>query len=270
MFIKAAQNLRAAFCVIRKILYISFMKKNTFLIIVIFLVIFLLDIDPIYAGPGGTIVKAFFKTWWGKLIMTVLAIIFLPLIIYVQIRESLGIRKSKKQLLLLGKINKDFLPLNLDKTVRNIFSRVYIAWNNEKMNEVSEYVSSWYWQNQQLVHLNQWKKENLKNYCKVEKIGKIKPLYLEISENKDLEGSKIAFRINATIKDYLKNRDTHKIVQGKNEYGEEEKIWILEYTNKKWVLDDIQNGELSLNFAKMTNIIPNSIMVSKSSPIKSS
>ncbi len=236
------------------------MKNFKFHILILLILFFFFDIDPVYAGPGGTVVKAIFKTWWGKAILSLIVIIFLPLIIYTQIREFIGVRKTKKQLLVLSKINKDFSWLNLDKTCRNIFSRVYVAWNNEKMQEVSEYVSSWYWQNQQLVVLDQWKKENLRNICQVEKIKKVKPLYLEISNEENLNGSRIAFSIEATIKDYLVNRETHKVVKGKNSYDDEEKIWILEYNEGKWVLDDIQDSSLTLAFAKMKNVIPLEIL----------
>ncbi|VXB58426.1 Tim44 domain-containing protein [Maribacter litoralis] len=232
------------------------MRKSHLIILVLVLALVLFDIDPMYAGPGGTVVKAIFKTWWGKVLLSILGIIFLPLTIYVYFREYFAVKNCKKQLLELGKRNKDFSWLNLDKNVRNIFNRVYIAWNNQDLKEASSYISHWYWQNQQLVHLDEWKKENLRNVCKVDGIKSVKPLYLEISEQENLEGSRIAFLITANIMDYLKNNDTHKIVQGSNKYDDEEKIWVMEYTDGQWVLDDIQDGQLSLAFAKTKNIIP--------------
>lgn len=232
------------------------MRKSHLIILVLVLALVLFDIDPMYAGPGGTVVKAIFKTWWGKVLLSILGIIFFPLTIYVYFREYFAVKNCKKQLLELGKRNKDFSWLNLDKNVRNIFNRVYIAWNNQDLKEASSYISHWYWQNQQLVHLDEWKKENLRNVCKVDGIKSVKPLYLEISEHENLEGSRIAFLITANIMDYLKNNDTHKIVQGSNKYDDEEKIWVMEYTDGQWVLDDIQDGQLSLAFAKTKNIIP--------------
>jgi len=232
------------------------MRKSHLIILVLVLALVLFDIDPMYAGPGGTVVKAIFKTWWGKVLLSILGIIFLPLTIYVYFREYFAVKNCKKQLLELGKRNKDFSWLNLDKNVRNIFNRVYIAWNNQDLKEASSYISHWYWQNQQLVHLDEWKKENLRNVCKVDGIKSVKPLYLEISEHENLEGSRIAFLITANIMDYLKSNDTHKIVQGSNKYDDEEKIWVMEYTDGQWVLDDIQDGQLSLAFAKTKNIIP--------------
>ena len=226
------------------------------ILLTILIIGFLFYIDPVYAGPGGTIAKGLFKTWWGKLLLAVLVIVFFPLIVYTYTVEFFAVRKTKKQLNQLGLKNKDFSWLNLEKNVHNIFTRVYLAWENEDMKEVSEYVNHWYWQNQQTVHLDKWKQENLKNVCKLDKIKSVKPLYIEISDEENLEGSKIAFVISANIKDYLKDRTTHRIVQGKNEYGDEEKVWILEYKDGKWLLDDIRDGNFSLAFAKMKNVIP--------------
>ena len=81
-------------------------------------------------------------------------------------------------------------------------------------------------------------------------------MYLEISEEENYEGSKIAFSITANIEDYLVNRDTREVVYGKKGYNDEEKIWIMEYTEGKWLLDDIREGEFSLAFAKLPNVVP--------------
>lgn len=242
------------------------MKKHQLTIFITIVFILFLFIDPVYAGPGGTVAKALFKTWWGKALLGLLTIIFLPLIFYIQVIEFIAIRKAKKQLAKLSHINKDFSWLNIEKNVSNVFSRVYMAWGNENMNEVSSYVNHWYWQNQQLVHLDRWKNENLKNVCKLQSISRIKPLYLEISEEENLKGSKIAFSITGNIEDYLINRDTKRVVEGKKGFNDETKIWIMEYTNGNWLLDDIRNDEFSLSFAKMENVVP---CFEKNQPLRS-
>jgi energy-coupling factor transporter transmembrane protein EcfT len=236
-------------------------KSNYRILLLLFLVVFLYFIDPEFAlaGPGGAIAKGFFKTWWGKLIMAVLTIVLLPLIIYINLKEFFVTRKNKKILNKLGAINRDFSWLTLNKAVKNAFERVYIAWNNEDMQEVSELVSSWYWQNQQIVHLNEWEKRNLKNQCRLKSIGSIKPLHLEITDDATLEGSRIAFSITANMEDYLIHRETKKVVEGKRGFADEEKIWIMEYSDGKWKLDDIQEGSMSLAFARAENLIPEQI-----------
>ena len=242
------------------------MKQYKLTIFITLIVVLFLFIDPVYAGPGGTVAKALFKTWWGKALLGLLTIILLPLIFYIQVIEFIAVRKAKKQLAKLSLINKDFSWLNIEKNVSNVFSRVYLAWGNENMNEVSSYVNHWYWQNQQLVHLDRWKNENLKNVCKLQSISRIKPLYLEISEEKNLEGSKIAFSITGNIEDYLINRDNKRVVEGKKGFNDETKIWIMEYTNGSWLLDDIRNDEFSLSFAKMENVVPS---FEKNQPLRS-
>lgn len=234
-------------------------KKEWLFFITVIIILF--TIDPVYAGPGGTVAKAFFKTWWGKLILGLLTIIFLPLIIYIRLIEYRKARKIKKILTQLSLKHKNFHWLQLQKEFKNIIQRVYNAWSNENMSEVKEYVNHWYWQNQQSVFLDQWKKENLKNVSNLREIEKIRPLYLELTEEPNLEGSRIAIAIDVVAEDYLKDRDTNKVIQGKAGYESLEYVWFLEYTEGKWLLDAIEEGGLSLEIAKMPNVIPDTVGV---------
>lgn len=219
-------------------------------------VVLLCTIDPVYAGPGGTIAKTFFKTWWGKIILGLLTIILLPLIIYVRLIEYRKARAIKKILTRLSVQHKGFLWLQLHKEFSNIIRRVYNAWGEENLSEVKEYVNHWYWQNQQAVFLDQWKKENLKNVSRLKDIQKIRPLYLELTNEPNLEGSRIGIAIDVVAEDYLMDRDTQEVVQGKKGYEELEYVWFMEYTEGRWLLDDIQEGSLSLEVAKMPNVLP--------------
>lgn len=147
----------------------------------------------------------------------------------------------------------------MEKDIRNAYSRVHIAWDKEDMSAVQEYVSSWYWQNQQLVYLDEWKSRNLHNVCHLKTIGRIKPLYIELSEYDQFEGTRIAFSIFGEIEDYLIDNESRQIVEGSRGYQEVEKVWIFELTDGKWLLDDIRDGSLSLAFAKMKNSIPENL-----------
>lgn len=197
----------------------------------------------------------------GKTNLGLLTIIFLPLIIYIRLIEYRKARKIKKILTQLSLKHKNFHWLQLQKEFKNIIQRVYNAWSNENMSEVKEYVNHWYWQNQQSVFLDQWKKENLKNVSNLREIEKIRPLYLELTEEPNLEGSRIAIAIDVVAEDYLKDRDTNKVIQGKAGYESLEYVWFLEYTEGKWLLDAIEEGGLSLEIAKMPNVIPDTIGV---------
>jgi len=232
-------------------------KKEWLLLLTLVVVLF--TIDPIYAGPGGAVAKTFFKTWWGKLILIVLTILFLPLIIYIKLIEFRKVRKNKKILHQLSLKHKEFQWMQLHKEFSNIIRRVYNAWTDEDLSTVKNYVNHWYWQNQQSVYLDRWKKENLKNISQLKEITKIKPLYLELTDAPNLEGSRIAIAIDVIAEDYLMERDTQKVVQGKKGYEDLEYIWFLEYTEGNWLLDDIQEGSMSMEIAKMPNVIPQAI-----------
>lgn len=232
-------------------------RKEWLLFLTVIVVLF--TIDPVYAGPGGTVAKAFFKTWWGKLILIVITIVLLPLIIYVRLIEYRKARKIKSILSQLSVKHKSFHWLQLHKEFSNIIRRVYIAWSDENLSDVKQYVNHWYWQNQQAVFLDRWKKENLQNISRLKDITKIKPLYLELTEDTNLEGSRIAIAIDVVAEDYLIDRDTKNVVEGKKGYEDLEYVWFLEYTEGQWLLDDIQEGGISLEIAKMPNVIPTTI-----------
>ncbi len=235
------------------------MKFDKSKLIWLVIIITLFYIDPIYAGPGGAIAKGLFKSFWGKILLAAIILIFLPLILYVRFVESIKVRKNKKILQKLSLKKKELNWLNLEKEFSNIVRRVYIAWSKEDMREVREYVNHWYWQNQQAVFIEQWKSENLKNVSRLKTLEKIRPLYLEITENEDFEGTRIAVSVEVEAEDYLKDRETGKIVQGKSGFQDLDYVWIFEYSEGKWLLDEIREGTLSLQFAKLENNIPESL-----------
>lgn len=235
------------------------MRFNKTKLIWLIVIITLFCVDPIYAGPGGFIAKGLFKSFWGKILLAALVIIFLPLILYVRIVEFIKVRKNKKILQKLSIKKKELSWLHLEKEFSNIVRRVYIAWAKEDMGEVREYVNHWYWQNQQAVFIEQWKSENLKNVSRLKTLEKIRPLYLELTENDDFEGTRIAVSIDVEAEDYLKERDSGKVVQGKTGFQDLDYVWIFEYSEGKWLLDEIREGALSLQFAKLENSIPESL-----------
>ncbi len=56
------------------------MKKTIIFGVILTTVVFFITIEPALAGPGGKIASAAFETFWGRAILAVLTILFLPLI----------------------------------------------------------------------------------------------------------------------------------------------------------------------------------------------
>jgi len=217
----------------------------------------MLAIEPAIASPGGKIASAVFETFWGRIILAVLTIIFLPLIIYIIICEKLSEQRARKDLRYMARYTSLFESLKIQERVKDCFFRVHSGWGNEDISSVSSWMTDWYWQNQQLAHLDRWKKEGLINICDVKKITKIKPiLFMHRNEGAEHENSMIVISIEAKMKDYLKKRDSGKVIEGSKQYKVVETVWSFVLENGLWKVSDIEEGSMSMTYAKLVNELP--------------
>ncbi len=143
---------------------------------ILILFISLLSIESAVAGPGGKIASAAFETFWGRIILGGLAIVLLPLILYTWIREKLSERRALSDLRFMARYSTCFDWLAIQQRLKDCFFRIHSSWGQEDLSDVSQWMTSWYWQNQQSVFLNRWKQEGLINICDVKKILAIRPL----------------------------------------------------------------------------------------------
>lgn len=209
-----------------------------------------------FAGPGGFIVKGFFKTWYGKLILVLLGILILPVIIYFKTQEYFGVRRSKKLINSLATINGVFEWTQIHKSIANIVVEVHEAWSTAKLDQAQEHMTEWYWQNQQLTILNRWKELGLRNVCNFYAVEKIKPIHVAVSDSDDFNDTRIAFSIQFNREDYLINEVTRKVVEGAKGYESEKQVWVMVYDGANWKLDDIQPDGATIMFCKAKNLVP--------------
>jgi len=227
----------------------------TIINIVLFIVLMLAE--PAFAGPGGKIASVMFQSIWGKIVLFVLILLFSPLILYSIIREYLAQRHTFKDLRKLSQMNSLFDWLTLRDRVTDCFHTIHNAWREEDMKQASEWMTAWYWKNQQLVYLDQWAKDGLINHCRIKKITELKPLFLAYrGDNKKAEGSRIVVSITVQMEDYLAKRETGEIVEGKKGFNESETVWTFVIQNNQWVVANIEEGTLSLDYAQLTNELP--------------
>jgi hypothetical protein len=237
----------------------KFMKRSilfiTFLIIIV-AVAFMPE--TAWAAPGGKIVSGLFKTPWGRVLLGVLTVIFAPLIIYVVIKEWRAEKVALAHLRRLATIDPSFDWMPLKERVTGCYQRVHSAWNVQDMSQASEWMTSWYWQNQQLAHLNQWEKDGLVNHCRVKSINRVRPLFVkyQAGENGTSEGSRLVVAISAKMEDYLAERATGKVVEGNKGFADTEHVWTFVLQQGKWVVSNIEAGSMSLTYARMLSEVP--------------
>lgn len=233
------------------------MNKTLQILTIITTILLIIMIEPAFASPGGKIASAMLQTFWGKIILFFLILLFLPLILYTVIREYLAQRHTLNDLQKLNKINSLFDWVTVQERITESFYQIHTAWSKEDMTEASDWMTDWYWKNQQMVYLNQWAKEGLINHCRIKKISDISPLFLACrGDEKTPTGSRLVVSITAKIEDYLAKRETGEIVEGRKGFNDVETIWTFVIQNNQWKVANIEEGVLSLDYAQLTNELP--------------
>lgn len=219
--------------------------------------LYLLIAEPALAGPGGRIARAAFETFWGRVALAILTIIFLPLIIVITFQEKIAERRARKDMRFMAGYSPLFEWLNIRNRAKDCFLRVHSGWRKEDLTQVTNWMTDWYWQNQQMVYLDKWKEEGLINICDVKRITKITPLlFMHKNNGAEHEGSMVALSIDAEMKDLLQERQSGKIVQGSERYKIVNTIWSFTIENGLWKVSDIDEGSMSLEYAKLRKELP--------------
>lgn len=217
----------------------------------------LVTVEPALAGPGGKIASAAFETFWGRIILALLVIVLLPLASYAFVREKLAERRTRRDLRYMAAHDPVFDWLNIQQRAKDCFFRVHAGWEREDLSDVAGWMTDWYWQNQQLAHLDRWKREGLVNICDVKKITAIKPvLFVHRNHGAEHAASMVVISITARMKDYLQDRTTGKVVEGSKRYKEVETVWTLTLEDGAWKVSDIEEHHMSLAYARLVGELP--------------
>jgi hypothetical protein len=231
------------------------MKKVAVVVLLMSLLFF---VEPALAGPGGKIVSAAFETFWGRIALGGLVILFSPLIAYVLITEKLAERRTMKDLRFMAGYSVAFDWLKIRERAKDCFLRVHAGWENEDLADASAWMTDWYWQNQQLAHLNRWKRDGLRNVCEVKKVKSLKPLlFVHRNQYAQHGDSMIVVSIQSEMKDYLENRASGKLVEGSKRFKDVETLWTFTLQDGVWRVSDIEQGNMSFAFAKLSRKLPN-------------
>lgn len=220
----------------------------------------LLVLTEVSASPGGSIAKAAVNTTWGRIGMLVLFIILSPLVLYVYLKESKAKKRTLKDLDYLSRQEGalEFDWLKMKPRLYDCFVRVHSAWDKEDVSEASKWMTSWFWQNQQIGVLDKWARDGLKNVCEVHQKVEFKPLlFVHRNENGiPHAGSTVHVLASAIMTDYLVEKASGKVVEGCKSKKEVIKMWSFALVNGQWVVDNIEDESLSLDYADIAKTLP--------------
>ena len=234
------------------------MNKKRFLgICLIFLMVAFIFIQPAYAGPGGQIAKLLAKTFWGKMVLGLLTFILLPVGIYLYIKQKAAERRAFKDLRYMAQHDPNFEWLRAKERILDCFYRIHSAWKEEDVSQACEYMTDWYWQNHQLVYLDRWHRQGLRNVCAVKKIRVIQPL-LFIHRNEDAahEGSLLVVSITANMMNCLVKRETDEVVEGGRKFKDQAAIWTFVLVRGQWRVANIEAAECEFEYIFQAKNVP--------------
>lgn len=229
-----------------------FVKKQLFPAILLFTLLCIPVL--LFAGAGGSIAKALTTSIWGKILIGIVIILFLPLIIYAYLKEKIAVRRTMKDLAVLSQRHPAFDYFHLKSRATDIFLRVQHSWDKNQIEDASEWMDDWYWQNQKLMHLEKWENKGLVNKVEVKKVKSVKPLFVKWSDQAGAENSIIVVSINANMQDYLYQKNNGMVVEGDKGFKDVETVWTLVLRKGKWVVQNIEEDITSLDYAKMVNV----------------
>ncbi|MEJ2727884.1 MAG: Tim44 domain-containing protein [Deltaproteobacteria bacterium] len=232
-------------------------KKRLLGICLIFLMVAFIFIQPAYAGPGGQIAKVLAKTFWGKMVLGLLTLILLPVGTYLYVKQKLAERRAYKDLRYMAQHDPNFEWLRAKARVLDCFYRIHGAWQQEDVSKACEYMTDWYWQNQQLVYLDRWHREGLRNVCAVKKIRMLRPL-LFIHRNDDAahEGSLLVVSITASMMNCLVKRETDEVVEGGRKFKDHEAIWTFALIEGQWRVANIEEAGCEFDYIFQGKNVP--------------
>src|ERR1700757_4115631 len=92
---------------------------------------------PAYAGPGGAVARVMFETPMGRVLGVILVILFLPLIIYVWIKQKLAERRARRDLAFMAQRSPLFDWFAINDRALDCFTRIHAAWGREDVSEVT-------------------------------------------------------------------------------------------------------------------------------------
>ncbi len=218
----------------------------------------LLVSEPALAGPGGKIASALFDTFWGRVLMVALSLVFLPLITWVYLRERGAERRTRADLAYIAQFDHRFHWTRLQERVSACFHRVHAAWRHEDAAEAAQFMTDWYWQNQQLVYLDQWAEQGLVNHCQVKKVTRLRPMLFIHRNERGIahEGSRLVVSITAYMQDYLAERAGGKVVEGSKRFKEVETLWSFLYEGGLWRVAQIDAGSNTLSYVEQIAALP--------------
>lgn len=204
-----------------------------------------------WAGPGGVFVKAAAKTPFLRGVLAILALVFLPLIVYVYARQALGIFRTRRDLSALAETEPQYSWKLIEKQARASIEAVYAGWKRGDLSAATDVMAPHYFESQ-VALLDRWRAEGKRNVCELQRLGGLSPLWVRAET--DTEHAALALLARGRQLDYLQEVETRRVIKGNRERAKSfESVWLFSHQQGRWCVYGIQPGNESLAYARLPN-----------------
>lgn len=226
------------------------------LMVVAVFVVLCLAPEEALAGPGGVFVKGIASTKIGKVVLTLVALIFFPLLIWVFAGIWLGRRRTRRDLKVMAAMDPAFEWRSIHERLTLIVQSVSDAWRDDDLARVAPMLTAAYYEEQKDL-LARWAAEGKSNVFTLEKLRSIRPLHFSAQFGPN--HSTLTVTVVADAMDFLMDLGSGKVLRGKDRQEKNhETIWRFRFLDGDWLLDAIEPGDMELAIARLPRVIERS------------
>lgn len=219
-----------------------FWRTNTAL-----LVLGLALADVAWASP---IVEASTPAPLGRWLLA-LAVLALPLMLYGQVYERLGIARTRRDLGALARVRPEFDWQRVEAEVTQAIRALYAAWNAGDLDGAARYMSPGYFAAQRSLCLR-WQSEGKRNVSELKNILSVHPLWVGTMDAS--HDHALATVVRVAQLDYLEEVEGGRLVQGRRELqAGNEAVWLFAFIDGAWRVSGIQGRSHAYGFARLSN-----------------
>jgi hypothetical protein len=195
------------------------------------------------AGPGGFIAQALFEGFWARVALVAFIVVFAPVVVIFVMRRMKAEKRAMQDLNVMSLHSPSFSWVAISERATDCIQRVHAAWSKDDVHKASEWMTSWFWQNQKLVHLEKWDRAGQVNICNLKGIKSISPLLFEHRNDGGVhEGSRLVLAVGAEVQDYLQDQRSGKIVEGSAKFDSVFTVWTFVLAKGTWLVSNIEPG----------------------------
>lgn len=214
-------------------------------------------VEPAFAGPVELVAGVALQTVWGRILIVLLAVVMLFVTGWLVLHRRFAERRARQDLGFMAVHDERFEWIFVQRRAMACFHRVRMGWQDGDLSDAGRWMTDWYWQNQQMVHLDRWKREGLINICRVKTISKLRPLlFVHRNAGRDHENSVVVISITAMMQDYMIKQSSDQVLDGSLKWKTVESIWTLTMINGRWKVSDFDANGSTLRYTRQGKYLP--------------